>query len=442
MLDLEVNDSYLWVVDNLKNLLANHPDLRDFPGAFEPVFPDLYPSTIRDVEWEDMVAPEVEQFLSAVQKYVRSKHMHAPEESSFARGFVEMFRPAVDTALSRAAAYDKTIRNHARKVFGEKMSGVDSQMPAVGNALKSVFISYSWDDDSHREWVRRLSERLRADGVDVSIDRWSTVSGDQLSSFMEWAIRDNSFVILICTPRYKDRSDRRLGGVGYEGDIMTAEVLTSQNHRKFIPVLRRGTWQQAAPSWVLGKDYIDLTGNPFSEQNYEDLVRTLLGIRETAPQLGTPMATITPNTSQESEPTGAEFDDIKITRVIVEEVTEPRNDGSPGCALYSIPFALSSKPPSDWIELFVENWNHPPRYTTMHRPGIMNVWGSTVTLQGTTIEEVERYHRDTLQLAIALNNRQYRERRQKQEARCGSDNVQRADHQKRVENVSKRIKFD
>ena len=29
------------------------------------------------------------------------------------------------------------------------------------------------------------------------------------------------------------------GGVGYEGDIMTAKIMTSQNHRKFIPVRRR-----------------------------------------------------------------------------------------------------------------------------------------------------------------------------------------------------------
>ena len=38
--------------------------------------------------------------------------------------------------------------------------------------MKSAFISYSWDDDQHCEWVRKLAERLRADGVDVSIDRW------------------------------------------------------------------------------------------------------------------------------------------------------------------------------------------------------------------------------------------------------------------------------
>lgn len=445
-LDLELNESYFWTITNLKNLLANHEDLRDFPGTFEPVFLDLYPSTIRDVEWEDMVAPDAEQFLSTVQKYVRSKGIYTPEKSSIAWGFVEMFRPSVETAIARAAAYDNRIRDHARKVFGEKSGTTGVQNPSKGDVMKSAFISYSWDDDAHREWVRKLAERLRADGVNVSIDRWAAVPGDQLPAFMERAIRDNQFVIIICTPRYKLRSDAREGGVGYEGDIMTAEVLTTQNHRKFIPVLRAGTWPQAAPSWLLSKYYINLTGAPYSERTYEDLVRTLLGARETPPPIGKPMATIAPHAKPElGSPLGngsSEFEDVKITRVIIEEITEPRNDGTPGSALYSIPFALSLRPPAEWIELFTQNWNHPPRFTMMHRPGIAKVHDATVTLEGTTIDEVERYHRDTLQLAVAETNRRYRELRREQDQRRARQDALREEHRKRIEDASKRIKFD
>ncbi len=199
------------------------------------------------------------------------------------------------TRLLKSAAVESSSSTHKSSVRG----GLDV---GKGDNMKSVFISYSWDDDQHCEWVRKLAERLRADGVDVSIDRWATVPGDQLPAFMERAIRDNEFVVIVCTPRYKHRSDSRKGGVGYEGDIMTAEVMSSQNHRKFIPVLRSGSWPEAAPSWLLGKYYINLTGSPYLERDYEDLVRTLLGIRETAPPLGKPMATIIPRANQESQP--------------------------------------------------------------------------------------------------------------------------------------------
>jgi hypothetical protein len=219
--------------------------------------------------------------------------------------------------------------------------------------------------------------------------------------------------VIICIPRYKHRSDAREGGVGYEGDIMRAEVINSQNHRKFIPVLRSGSWPAAAPSWLAGKYYINLSGNPYSERDYADLVSTLLGIRQTAPPIGQPMATIKPGavsparlpaTSSDPNP---EFEDIRITRVILEDITEPRRDGTPGSALYSIPFALSRRPPEEWVEVFIECWNHPPRWTSMHRPGIASVYGTTVELNGTTIEEVEQYHRDTLQLALEETNRRY-----------------------------------
>lgn len=445
-LDLELNESYLWTVTNLENLLANHEDLRDFPEPFEPIFPDLYPSTILDVEWQDMVAPEAEKFLSTVQRYTRSKGMHIPEPSTPAWTFVELFRPSAEQAVEQARTYCKRMRDHARRVFAGKADAVGTPNRKTDAVMSSVFISYSWDSDIHREWVRRLAERLRADGVDVSIDRWETVPGDQLPAFMERAIRENKFIVIICTARYKRRSDAREGGVGYEGDIMTGEALTSQNNRKFIPVLRDGAWREAAPSWLVGKYYINLTGNPYSERDYEDLVRTLLEIRETAPPIGKPFATINSSAAQHSvsmpEDLPMEFQDLKITRVIVEDITEPRNDGTAGSSLYSIPFALSASPPPGWEDLFLENWNHPSQFTTMHRPGIASISGATVILDGTTIEEVERYHRDTLQLAVAQTNQQYRDLLLTQNERLTREEARRQEHRKRVENASKRIKFD
>src|SRR5437764_13176637 len=108
----------------------------------------------------------------------------------------------------------------------------------VTPAHPMVFMSYSWEDDAHSRWVADLATRLRGDGVDVTLDRWHAVPGDQLPAFMERAVRENDFVVIVCTPRYKVRSDGRTGGVGYEGDVMTAAVYTSRNRRKFIPVLR------------------------------------------------------------------------------------------------------------------------------------------------------------------------------------------------------------
>jgi len=150
----------------------------------------------------------------------------------------------------------------------------------------TAFISYSWDSAPHREWVARLATRLREDGVAVTLDRWAAVPGDQLPEFMNRAIRENEFVLIVCTPAYRKKSETGKGGVAYEGDIISAEIMHTRNHRKFIPVLRDGEWADAAPATLLGKYYIDFRDDPYAETSYEELLATLHDFREAAPPIG------------------------------------------------------------------------------------------------------------------------------------------------------------
>ncbi|WP_353266722.1 toll/interleukin-1 receptor domain-containing protein [Gemmatimonas sp.] len=312
-------------------------------------------------------------------------------------------------------------------------------------AIPTTFISYSWDDDAHKAWVRDLASRLRGDGIDVVLDQWHTAPGDQLPAFMESAIRENQFVLIICTPGYKRRSDERKGGVGYEGDIITGEVATQRNHRKFIPLLRVGEWLLSAPSWVSGKYFIDLRGDPYSQAHYADLVATLHGDRPKAPPLGSnptrnahviSAPLVTPSSS------GTHWEPLKITGVIADKVSTPRMDGSRGSALYHVPFRLSRRPPAGWDELFVQSWNRPPEFTSMHRPRIASVEGDVIWLRGTTLEEVERYHRDTLRLAVDQANRIYGEHLREHQARRQAELERERQHMQSVQDAARRISFD
>lgn len=153
-----------------------------------------------------------------------------------------------------------------------------------------AFISYSWDDEAHKNWAKDLAVRLRGDGVDVTLDRWGVTPGGQLPEYMERSVRENDFVLIVCTPQYKSRSDNRIGGVGYEGDVMTGEVFVQGNDQKFIPLLRKGEWANSAPSWLQGKQYFDFRGEPYSEDTYNGLYDYLFDEREKAPPLGKPKA--------------------------------------------------------------------------------------------------------------------------------------------------------
>jgi CHASE2 domain-containing sensor protein len=163
----------------------------------------------------------------------------------------------------------------------------EKQMSTANDAQAAprAFISYSWDDDEHRLWVKTFAARLRGNGIDVMLDQWHAQPGDQLPEFMEKSIRQSDFVLIICTPKYKARSESPTGGVRYEGDIIKGEVFATGDHRKFIPILRRGNWTESAPSYLIGKFYLDFREGQHTDM-YRDLLKTLWKKTEAPPPLG------------------------------------------------------------------------------------------------------------------------------------------------------------
>lgn len=132
---------------------------------------------------------------------------------------------------------------------------------------------------------------------------------------------------------------------------------------------------------------------------------------------------------------------IKLEGIIIEEVTLPRNDDTSGSALYAVPFRLSDTPTATWVDLFVQSWNLPPRFTSMHRPGIARVEGNRIILDGTTIEEVKRYHLDTLKLAVSEANRLLAEEKRTSARQTATSKSRRQRHQEHVAEVAKSLKF-
>ena len=209
----------------------------------------------------------------------------------------------------------------------------------------TAFVSYSWDSDQHRDWVRELATRLRGDGIDVKLDQWNAVLGDNLPQFMETAVRENDYVLIVCTPRYKAKADKRTGGAGYEGDIMTAEIYATGNQRKFIPILREGEWETTAPSWLLGKIYVDLRGASYSEANYQQLVETLHHMTPEPPPLGAPPA-------RKKQPAGA---GSTIQQATGSHIAQAAGGGTAKVQVSDVLLQLARNPTADYRAKLREN---------------------------------------------------------------------------------------
>jgi formylglycine-generating enzyme required for sulfatase activity len=140
------------------------------------------------------------------------------------------------------------------------------------------FISYSWDNEQHREWVRKLATRLRECGVDAILDQFHCAPGTDLTQFMEKSVRESSFVLLVCTPNFARKADSRVGGVGYEKQIITGEMFSAEvRETKFVPVLREGDAKESLPSYLKSRLFIDLREDGSFEAKLEELLRHFHG---------------------------------------------------------------------------------------------------------------------------------------------------------------------
>ena len=53
-----------------------------------------------------------------------------------------------------------------------------------------LFISYSWSNASHEQWVLDLATELRESGIDVILDKWDLKEGHDSVAFMEKMVTD------------------------------------------------------------------------------------------------------------------------------------------------------------------------------------------------------------------------------------------------------------
>jgi hypothetical protein len=140
----------------------------------------------------------------------------------------------------------------------------------------TVFISYSWDNEAHKEWVLNLANRLTEEGgAYVILDRYDLTAGKAMTHFMEKAVNLSDKVLLIMTPNYKIKADNRIGGVGYEYSMVSQELYEKQDNNKFIPIRRLGKFEECAPSFL--KQYVshDMTNDPSFEMDLKYLIRII-----------------------------------------------------------------------------------------------------------------------------------------------------------------------
>ncbi len=144
-----------------------------------------------------------------------------------------------------------------------------------------VFISYSWSNPQHEEWVINLATQLRQDGVDVILDKWDLKEGHDAIAFMERMVTDPEIkkVIIISDRVYAQKADSRKGGVGTETQIISKEIYDKVEQDKFVVVIAEKDehGKPYLPTYYKSRIYIDLSEPDTYTENYERLLRWIYG---------------------------------------------------------------------------------------------------------------------------------------------------------------------
>lgn len=142
-------------------------------------------------------------------------------------------------------------------------------------AIPKVFVSYSHDDREHKDWVLKLSTRLRTENsINVILDQWELQPGDDIATYMESNLRDSDYILMICTENYVKKANEGLGGVAYEKMIITSDLLKNIDSNKVIPIIRQ-EGEINVPTFMQTKKYINFSHKDEYEFSYDELVRTL-----------------------------------------------------------------------------------------------------------------------------------------------------------------------
>ena len=164
------------------------------------------------------------------------------------------------------------------------------------NGNTKVFVSYSWDSDSHRDWVNELVKTLRGTyGIDAIFD--GNLLRANLNRMMVEQIQNADKIIIVLTKNYANKAEEFSGGVGTETQLLLSYIM--KRPEKLVFVKRENT---AIPLCFDGFEYVDFT-NGISDTNMYQLMLKIMEMPEyeVVPITNTPKEITSKSTNQDED---------------------------------------------------------------------------------------------------------------------------------------------
>jgi len=163
----------------------------------------------------------------------------------------------------------------------------DRNQTVMGNP--TVFISYSHDSPEHADHILKLSNRLREEGIDSTIDQYEESPPEGWPKWMDRQIENSDFILVVCTEIYYKRvmgteEEGKGQGVRWESTLTYQHLYDAGGENtRFIPVLFQSGKVEHIPKPLGGATRYRVD----TDRGYEDLYRRLTNQpRARKPRLG------------------------------------------------------------------------------------------------------------------------------------------------------------
>ena len=135
---------------------------------------------------------------------------------------------------------------------------------------KVVFISYSHDSDEHKAWVKKFAVDLSMLGdFEILLDQ-NMPKGYSFTRFMEKGLAKADKVLVIGTPKYREKAENG-HGVAFEESIISSELMNDIDTTKYYPILRAGTFETSFPPTLQGRNGDNMT----DDSQYEVVLKVI-----------------------------------------------------------------------------------------------------------------------------------------------------------------------
>jgi tetratricopeptide (TPR) repeat protein len=155
---------------------------------------------------------------------------------------------------------------------------------SASNDPVRVLISYAHGEAGHEERVRQLWVLLRAEGVDAKLDVAAAAERQFWPEWMSKQLRMAAFVLVVASPRYRERAegsgDTSVGrGVRWEARQLQERLYADPENgiREVIPVILPGDEAAGLPDWVHPIGGQTYSVPALTADGIDELVRVLTG---------------------------------------------------------------------------------------------------------------------------------------------------------------------